>query len=142
MEQFNVISLLGADAQVLTPDTDVAEATKDLNRKSLKLHGRHALSWLFRSAGIAALYLAGRFGLEGAIAGAAAGGLLGLLSGKGMLGGALLGAGGGALRLGRQPRLQPDQPRRPAGVAVPYRRLGRTDCRTVGSALKRRAGTY
>jgi uncharacterized membrane protein len=34
---------------------------------------------------------------EGAIAGAAAGGLLGLLTGKGMVGGALLGAGGGAL---------------------------------------------
>ncbi len=34
---------------------------------------------------------------EGAIAGAAAGGLLGLLTGKGLLGGALLGAGGGAL---------------------------------------------
>ena len=34
---------------------------------------------------------------EGAIAGAAAGGLLGLLTGKGLIGGALLGAGGGAL---------------------------------------------
>lgn len=34
---------------------------------------------------------------QGAIAGAAAGGLLGLLTGKGLLGGALLGAGGGAL---------------------------------------------
>ena len=28
MEQFNVISILGADAQVLTPDTDVAQATR------------------------------------------------------------------------------------------------------------------
>jgi uncharacterized membrane protein len=34
---------------------------------------------------------------EGAIAGAAAGGLLGLLSGRGLIGAALLGAGGGAL---------------------------------------------
>jgi uncharacterized membrane protein len=34
---------------------------------------------------------------EGAIAGAVAGGLLGLLTGKGLVGGALLGAGGGAL---------------------------------------------
>lgn len=34
---------------------------------------------------------------EGAIAGAAAGGLLGLLTGKGLVGGALLGGGGGAL---------------------------------------------
>jgi uncharacterized membrane protein len=34
---------------------------------------------------------------QGAIAGAAAGGLLGLLTGKGLVGGALLGAGGGAL---------------------------------------------
>ena len=34
---------------------------------------------------------------QGAIAGAAAGGLLGLLTGKGLIGGALLGAGGGAL---------------------------------------------
>jgi uncharacterized membrane protein len=34
---------------------------------------------------------------EGAIAGAVAGGLLGLLTGKGLIGGALLGGGGGAL---------------------------------------------
>ncbi len=34
---------------------------------------------------------------EGAIAGAVAGGLLGMLTGKGLVGGALLGAGGGAL---------------------------------------------
>ena len=70
MEQFNVISILGADAHVLTPDTDVAKATKDLNRKSLKMHGRHALSWLLRAAAIAALYLLGRYGMEGTLGGA------------------------------------------------------------------------
>lgn len=70
MEQFNFISILGADAQVLTPDTDVAKATKDLNRKSLKMHGRHALSWLLRAAAIAALYLLGRYGMEGTLGGA------------------------------------------------------------------------
>ena len=70
MEQFNVISILGADARVLTPDTDVAQATRDLNRKSLKMHGRHALSWLLRAAAIAALYLLGRYGMEGTLGGA------------------------------------------------------------------------
>ena len=70
MEQFNVISILGADAQVLTPDTDVAQATRDLNRKTLKMHGRHALSWLTRATAIAALFMLGRYGLEGTIGGA------------------------------------------------------------------------
>jgi hypothetical protein len=70
MEQFNFISILGADARMPTPDTDVAKATKDLNRKSLKMHGRHAVSWLIRAAVIAAFYLLGRYGLEGTIGGA------------------------------------------------------------------------
>lgn len=70
MEQFHVISLLGADTRIVSPDSDLAQATHDLNRKTLGLHGRHALAWLMRGSIVAGLFLLGRFAVEGAIGGA------------------------------------------------------------------------
>lgn len=70
IEQFNVISILGSEAQVLNPETDVAAATQALNRKTLRLHGRHAVSWLLRGVFVGLLFLLGRYGIDGAIGGA------------------------------------------------------------------------
>ena len=70
MEQFHVISILGADARFTKSATDLEQATRDLNRKTLKLHARHAVSWLLRAALVLGLFLLGRYGLEGAIGGA------------------------------------------------------------------------
>lgn len=70
IEQFNVISILGSESQVLNPETDVATATKDLNRKTMRLHGRHAISWLLRGTFVGLLFLLGRYGIEGTIGGA------------------------------------------------------------------------
>ena len=70
MEQFHVISLVGADTRIVTPASDLAQATRDLNRKTLALHARHALSWLLRGSAVAAIFLLGRFAVEGAIGGA------------------------------------------------------------------------
>ena len=70
MEQFHVISILGADARFTQHTTDLEQATRDLNRKTLKLHARHAVSWLLRATLVLGLFLLGRFGLEGTIGGA------------------------------------------------------------------------
>ena len=70
MEQFHVISLVGADTRIVTPASDLAQATQDLNRKTLALHARHALGWLLRGSAVAAIFLLGRFAVEGAIGGA------------------------------------------------------------------------
>ncbi len=67
MDQFHVISLLGADARYADHTTDLAQATRDLNRKTLRLHGRHAVAWLLRAALVAGLFLLGRFVVEGSI---------------------------------------------------------------------------
>lgn len=70
MEQFHVISILGTDARFCNSDTNLAQATRELNRMVVKRHLRHAASWLLRAAAVAGLFLAGRFGVEGAIGGA------------------------------------------------------------------------
>lgn len=72
MEQFNVISLLGADAQLHSRTTDLAKAREELNRKTVRLHMRHAFSWLLRGAVVAGLFLAGQFAVEGTVGGAMA----------------------------------------------------------------------
>ena len=72
MDQFHVISLLGADARYADHNTDLAQATRDLNRKTLRLHARHAASWLLRAALVAGLFLLGRFVIEGSIGNAMA----------------------------------------------------------------------
>jgi len=70
MEQFHVISLLGADTRVVAPSSDLAQATRDINRKTLALHARHSLAWLLRCGVVAGIFLIGRYALEGTIGGA------------------------------------------------------------------------
>lgn len=70
MEQFHMISILGADAQFLDRNTNLSQATRDLNRNTLKLHFQHVLSWLLRGVFVATIFLLGRYAIEGAIGGA------------------------------------------------------------------------
>lgn len=70
MEQFHVISILGADARFTNKTADLDQARRDLNRKTLTLHGQHMLRWLLRGVFVFSLFLSGRYLLEGAISGA------------------------------------------------------------------------
>jgi hypothetical protein len=70
MEQFHVISLLGAGARFCNDNTDLAQATRELNRMIVQRHLRHAAAWLLRAAIVAGLFLLGQFGIEGTIGGA------------------------------------------------------------------------
>jgi len=70
MEQFHVISLLGADARIPTRTSDLEKAREDLNRHTFKLHLRHALSWSLRGAFVLSLLLSGLYLVEGNIGGA------------------------------------------------------------------------
>ena len=70
MEQFHVISLLGADARIPSRTSDLEKAREDLNKKTIKLHLRHALSWLLRGALVLSLLLSGLYLVEGNIGGA------------------------------------------------------------------------
>lgn len=70
MEQFHVISILGADAQFLNRTTNLSQAKRDLNTKTLGLHARHMLSWLMRGGFILSIFLLGRYVIDGTIGGA------------------------------------------------------------------------
>ncbi len=70
MDQFHVISLLGADTRLAEPANDLAEATRDLNRKTMKQHARHAAAWLLRAAVALGLFLVGRYVVQGSVGGA------------------------------------------------------------------------
>ena len=70
MEQIHVISILGADARFLSCKDDLSQAVHDLNRKTLRLHSRHVVSWALRGAFILSLFLLGRYGPENAVSGA------------------------------------------------------------------------
>ena len=80
MEQFHVISLLGADARIPSRTSDLEKAREDLNKRTIKLHLRHALSWLLRGALVLSLLLSGLYLVEGNIGGAMSwtAGLLGI----------------------------------------------------------------
>lgn len=80
-----------------TQAAEVLEALRQLDDRSLLALGDAAVVRRGSDGGIDIEETADMDTKEGAIAGAAAGGLLGLLTGKGLIGGALLGAGGGAL---------------------------------------------
>jgi hypothetical protein len=69
MEQFYVISLPGTDAQASQNACDPKQARRNLLRKILILHLRHALSWLLLGALILSIYLLGRYAMEGAVNG-------------------------------------------------------------------------
>ena len=70
MDQFHVISLLGADTRLTDPTDDLAQATRDLNRKALKQHARHAAAWLLRTALVLGLFLVGQYVVQGSVGGA------------------------------------------------------------------------
>lgn len=70
MEQFHVISLLGADARLPSRTSDLEQAREDLNKRTIKLHLRHALSWLLRGAVVLSLLLSGLYLVEGNTGGA------------------------------------------------------------------------
>ena len=67
MEQFQAISLLGADTRFAAPASDLAQVTQNLNRKTLVLHARHALRWLLLGIAVAGLILLGHYVVEGTI---------------------------------------------------------------------------
>ena len=75
----------------------VLETLKDLDDNRLLELGKAAVIQRTASGDIDIEETADMDTKESAIAGAVAGGLLGMLTGKGLVGGALLGAGGGAL---------------------------------------------
>ena len=70
MEQFHAISLLGADTRIAAQASDLAQATQNLNRKTLLLHARHALRWLMLASTMAGIFLLGHYAVDGAISGA------------------------------------------------------------------------
>lgn len=67
MDQFHVISLLGADTRLVSPTENLAQAKHDLNRKALRQHSRHAVAWLLRALVAAGLFLVGRYVVEGSV---------------------------------------------------------------------------
>jgi len=69
MEQFHVISILGANARMLDPSTSLEQARRKLNRRVMRSHAQHAAAWLLRGAVILCLYLIGRFVVEGGLSG-------------------------------------------------------------------------
>ena len=71
MEQFHVISILGANARFVDPSTSYEQARRDLNRRFLRSHLQHAAAWLLRGCAAAGLFLLGRYVLEGGLGGAA-----------------------------------------------------------------------
>ena len=70
MDQFHVISLLGADTRLVDPASDLAEAKRELNRKAMKQHARHAVAWLLRASLVLGLFLVGQYAVQGSIGGA------------------------------------------------------------------------
>ena len=67
MEQFHVISILGANARFLDPSTSYEQARRRLNRRTLRAHAHHAAAWLLRGAAVLALFLLGRYVVEAGV---------------------------------------------------------------------------
>ena len=72
MEQFHVITLLGADTQPLLQAGNPKQARRFLFRKMFRLHFRHAVSWLLRGAFVGSLFLLGRYVVAEPVGGALA----------------------------------------------------------------------
>ena len=70
MDQFHVISLLGADTRLVEPANDMPQATRELNRKTWKQHARHAVAWSLRAAVALGLFLIGQYAVQGSVGGA------------------------------------------------------------------------
>jgi len=67
MEQFHVISILGANARMLDPSTSLEQARRKLNRRVMRSHAHHLAAWLLRGGVALSLYLLGRFVVEGGL---------------------------------------------------------------------------
>lgn len=65
MEQFHVISILGANARMLDPSTSLEQARRKLKRNFMRAHVQHVAAWLLRGGVALCLYLLGRFVVEG-----------------------------------------------------------------------------
>ena len=70
MEQFHVISLLGAGASTPIRTSDLDQAREDLNSKTISMHLRHTVSWLLRGALVLGLLYSGLDLVGGNIGGA------------------------------------------------------------------------
>lgn len=70
MEQFHVISILGASARFIDPSTSFEQARRELNRRTLRLHANHVTAWLLRAGVVLSIYLLGRFVVGGSVGGA------------------------------------------------------------------------
>ena len=57
MEQFHVISILGANARMLDPSTSLEQAHRRLNRHVMRSHAHHVAAWLLRGGVILCLFL-------------------------------------------------------------------------------------
>ena len=69
MEQFHVISILGANARMLDPSTSLEQARRKLNRNVMRSHVQHLAAWLLRGGVILCVFLLGRFVVEGGLGG-------------------------------------------------------------------------
>jgi hypothetical protein len=67
MEQFHVISILGANARMLDPSTSLEQAHRRLNRHVMRSHAHHLAAWLLRGGVVLCLFLLGRHVAEGGL---------------------------------------------------------------------------
>ena len=65
METLSFISIVGSEVQIPEYHQHVTQSTKILNRKVLKMHGRHMVSWLLLVAGVSYLFYLGSQVVEG-----------------------------------------------------------------------------
>ena len=65
MEKFNVISNAGSEVRLPDRQEYITQNTKILNRKALKMHACHLVSWLLRGAVIAYLFYLGSRVVDG-----------------------------------------------------------------------------
>jgi hypothetical protein len=65
METLSFISIVGSEVQIPEHHQHVTQSTKILNRKVLKMHGRHMASWLLLAAGVSYLFYLGSRVVEG-----------------------------------------------------------------------------
>jgi hypothetical protein len=65
METLSFISIVGSEVQIPGHQQHITQSTKVLNRKVLKMHGRHMASWLLLVAGISYLFYLGTQVVEG-----------------------------------------------------------------------------
>ena len=65
MEKFNVIANAGSEVRLPDRQEHITQNTKILNRKALKMHACHMVSWLLRGAVISYLFYLGSRVVDG-----------------------------------------------------------------------------